>query len=754
MVASRHTASRKRYQPPCFSSKNIEFLFKRRYTGYVCYARERLNKNTPFTRLALKFRLRACALACALIPVLAVAGEQNPVLMEADKLGYEKTHAVVVALGHVKIVQDNQILTADRVIYFQQQNVVQAEGNVRVQEPTGNVYFADKLQLKDDLKAGVVRQFRARMSDNSVFAANEAVRPKEYVTEMHKAVYSPCKICKDAPPFWQLKADKVTYDELQQSVEYDDVRMEMFGVPVLYSPYLSTPSPGADRKSGILIPEYEQSTNLGSTARVPYYWNISPDKDATITPILTSDEGLIVEGQYRQRTDRGQYKFNGSATYPRRRDALGAPTSGSQFRGHVFANGGSQLNDHWGWGFDVQRSTDDTYLRKYSFGNQELLTSRLFTEGLFGRSYVGAQTMAFQGLRATDDPGTSPLILPLLEAYYESDPGWNGSRLHVGGNGLLLTRSEGSDVRRLSLDTGWSVPFISDGGHVFEFGAGLRNDFYSISDEPVTTGTTTTEVSDNLVRSIPTASIQWRYPLMKQVGDGSLGIEPIAIAVASTNGNNPSIIPDEDAAIQELSDVNIFSLNRFTGFDRVDNGSRVAYGMRGHWMWPSGDNLNFLVGQNYITEQDTPYPHATGGDQAFSDMVGMLGLELSPISLAYRMRMDHEDYKTYLNDLSFRYRYGRLGFGFNYLDLADNPLFNNREELLSDLYIKLSEEWSLAANSRRDLKNDAMLDAGLGLTYQNECFTLITHYRRDFTRDRDVEPGSSVGTKVIFKNLN
>src|SRR5688572_19624367 len=119
----------------------------------------------------------------------------KPVYMQAEQLGYDNNNAIVVARGNVVVAQGNTQLVADRITYYQNQQVVRADGNVRVTDAqTGQEYFADKVQLKDDLKEGIIRQFRVRMADNSQFAALEARKVNENETELKKAVYSPCKV--------------------------------------------------------------------------------------------------------------------------------------------------------------------------------------------------------------------------------------------------------------------------------------------------------------------------------------------------------------------------------------------------------------------------------------------------------------------------------------------------------------------------------------------------------------------------------
>lgn len=678
--------------------------------------------------------------------------ENKPVYMQADKMGYDQKQAIVVALGDVRVVQGNTHLRADRITYYQNQNVVLADGNVEVKDPTtGEIYYAQKVQLKDDLKQGVIRQLRVRMADNSQFAAVQARKVSETETTLRKAVYSPCKICEGKPPLWQLKAENVTLDEQAQDVNYEDLYFEVYGVPIAYTPYFSHPMPDADARSGLLRPEYSQTTNLGTVIKAPYYVAIAPDKDATITPIFTSDEGLVLDGEYRQRFDSGQLQFNGSITNPRKIDAQGARLSGNELRGHVFAKGHNQFTDHWGAGFDIQRSTDDTYLRKYDYGNYKSLNSRLYAEGLYGRSFLSAQSFLFQGLQLNDDPDTQPLVLPLIEGYYESDAGWQGSRWFSGANVQMISRDEGAQSRRLSFNNGWKVPVVTSGGHLLDMQASVRTDAYSVEDQPLSSGK---NFDGEKTRVIPQAALKWRYPLMKSVGNSSLTIEPTLLAVAKPNGNNPEEIPNEDNRIIEYTDVNLFNIDPMPGLDSVDNGSRIAYGMRSQLLFPAQQNVEFLFGQQYRAESDSPYPYTNEPDENVSDYVTRVAVNYQPVSVSYQARLDQESFAARSQTISSTFNLNPLDFQVHYLTLDQDRFLEDREEILTSMALAISDEWSINGSARRDLLENEMLYASTGLLYQNECIGLLTSFKRQFIRDRDVEPDTSVTVRVSFKNLS
>ena len=682
---------------------------------------------------------------------------RTPIYMEAEKLGYDRSHGVVVAKGKVEVVQGEYVLFADKITYNQKTNKVKAAGNISLLQPDGTVMFAEEMELQDDLKQGLINDIRLRMKDNAAFAAREAHRISETQTELTKAVFSPCKICvdddgSDKAPLWQLKADKVTIDEEEEQVSYRNARMEVLGVPVLYSPYFSHALPDASSKSGFLAPEYGSSSQLGTTARVPYYFALSPTMDATLTPRFTSEEGPVLEGEYRLRTDDGYFEFNGSATFPNRRDENGIEINGRDFRGHLFARGQQQINDVWRWGLDIEHSSDDTYLERYGYGFQDLLTSSLDVERLDDRDYFRVRAIGFQGLEEEDDPDTTPLIVPAIDTHIESDALALNSRFYLDQNALFLTRRQGAETGRFSLTGGYRVPYTTDNGHAFEADASVRADAYSITerDESTSTG----EPNEDTVRVIPQLALSWRYPLVKQINNASLVLEPHAKLIVASNGNNPSVISNEDSLINEFSATGLFASNRFSGLDLVENGTRAIYGLRTQYQTASNGYINLTLGQEVQLAGERVFPSNLEGSSDRSDFVGQLAIDYAPFNIAYGFRMDDETLELHRNEVSGALDYRGLALSVDYVQLQNDPVLGTREEVSGVGSLQLTENWRVFANGQRNLTDNQTTSAGAGFVYSNECVTVTTRMQRSFIRDRDIEPDVSYLIRLSLSNLN
>lgn len=686
---------------------------------------------------------------------------QAPVVLRADEVIHDRELGVVRATGNVEASQGDRVLNADTITYNERTDTVTARGNVVLLEPTGEVIFADYVELRDEFKNGLISGIRMRLTDNSRLAANQARRGDGNRLEMSKAVYSPCESCKrhpQRPPLWQLTASRVVHDQRARRIEYYNAYLEVFGVPVAYTPYFSHPDPTVDRLTGFLAPSYGSSSELGLKLEVPYYFNLAPDKDATFAPIFTSKEGVVLAGEYRQRVNQGSFEISGSITRPKARDVNGERLTGRDTRGHIFGRGRFKANRTWRWGFDLQRSTDDTYLRRYDILHEDTLTSDLYLEGFRGRNYFSAEAFAFQGLRDDDDPGLTPLIWPIVGYSFASEPSRLGSRYQLDLNFLHLTRTEGNDSRRLSLDAGWQLPFVAPAGDIYTLSANLRGDLYFINGLARPGRGAGDSFSGLTGRFHPRLALDWRYPLVRDQGSMRQIIEPLASVVLSPYNANPDEIPNEDSVSFEFDDTNLFSHDRFPGLDRVEAGPHFNVGLKAGVYGASGGSTTFLFGQTFRLRDDVVFPGRSGLETTRSDYVGRLTIAPSEFfEYSHRFRLDRDDFGFRRNeiDLALGPAWLRLNLGFVSLsrDLSADEA-QSRRELRASSRVKFNENWSASGVYRRNLSEQGgTITAGVGIVYENECIIFTADLRRDFTRDRDVKPSTSVNFRIALKNL-
>lgn len=670
-----------------------------------------------------------------------------PVNLSADEVTYDRELGIITASGNVEITQQDRTLLADTVTYNQRQNLVTASGNVTLLEPTGDVLFGEYMELTDDFRDGIVRNLRMILKDRSRVAAVGARRSSGTRLDMAKAVYSACEPCKDnpdRPPIWQVKAVRVLHDSERQTVEYKDAWMELFGVPVAYTPYLSHPDPTVRRRSGFLTPGFGGSNFLGAFVRIPYFIDIAPNKDATITPIITTQERAALVGEYRQRLETSELKAQLSGTYD----------SNDDFRGHVDAKGRFDLNETWRWGFDARRTTDDLYLRQYKFGFDPTLTSRVFAEGFRGRNYLVTNAYAFQGLRADDKPGQAPLVIPFVEYSHVGQPGVAGGHTRLDASLLSLTRTDGADTRRLSLKPGWELPYIGPMGDVYKLSLSTQADLYHVNDQ-LRSGEPNS-FNGATGRVVPQAALDWRFPFVNRHGTTHQILEPVTSFVVSPYGGNPDKIPNEDSQSAEFDDTNLFKPNRFSGVDRVDGGPRVNYGLKWGVYGDKGGSTTAFVGQSYRLREDDTFARGSGLEDNLSDYVARVNITPGRyVNVQYRTRLDKENFSPRRNEARATIGTPALQVATNYsfFDTVTGGEFQEREELTLGVSSRISRLWRANFSMTRDLQDSGTRNLALNFVYEDECLVFTVALQRHFFRDRDLEPDDSILLRLNFKTL-
>jgi len=685
---------------------------------------------------------------------------REPVLITADQMDYDQENDVVYASGHVQITQGETIILADSLLYDRPNDQVQAMGHISMLEPSGNVYFADALEFERDLKTGIIYQFKARLSDDAVAVASHAHKVDDNITELFKAAYTPCK-CTDSDgkpvdPFWTLKADKITIDQQTNEMIYDNASLDLAGdIPVAYSPYFSHSTPGADNQSGLLTPTFVRSRSLGFEYAQPVYYTIAPDRDVTLTPRYTSKNGLVMEGDYREKFDSGQMDIKGSITNAPNTDATGDPAAGHQIRDNIDANGAFTINQNYDWGFNINRASDDTYLHLYNFSNEPQLTSRIYAEGFnfagdSTRNYASIEGLSFQGLTGQDNSKVIPVVAPLMNFNWQSDPGMYNSRIGFDANSMLLYRETGDQSRRLSGTAKWEMPYVSDNGQVMEFQTQLRTDMYDVSNVQIPGGTSFNGITG---REIPQVSALWHYPFIDRFSSSSLMLEPVVNVTVSPGGGNPIKIPNEDSLLADFTDANLFSPDRYPGLDRVESGPRTSYGLRAQGQV---DNkfIDGVIGQEYRMDNDPNFPIANNINSHFSDYVGKVGMTYQPYSLAYRFRLDKDDMNLNRSEVDAGFNQYPINITTSYLATKDDPVVGSRDVITANGALSLTQEWSVVASTSRDLRLDQTVTASSGLTYKNECVTITTMVGKDYTDLLDIKPSLTFWFNVSLKNLD
>jgi LPS-assembly protein len=356
--------------------------------------------------------------------------DKTPMNVDADKVTYNDHDHTVIATGDVQIYYKKKILEADKVTYNRDTGRVLAEGSVKLTDSDGSVTHADRMELSGDFKRGFVDSARADSKDRTHMTATRTEKLDEETTVFEKGAYTACDTCAEHPdraPVWRLRAQTIVHKNAEQRLYYENATFELFGLPIVWFPYLSTPDPSVTRASGFLAPHLSyNATTTGFGVGQPYFWVISPDKDVTVTPYYYANQGFRGDVEYRQRLDNGFFTLDLTGIHQDNPSIFGGWPYGAEKtradRGMVQSQGAIWLTQNWKFGWDIARASDKWFNNDYQVGNTTLNgnffrenSSTVYITGQGDRGYFDLRGYSFQGLANTDYQPQLAAVWPMLD---------------------------------------------------------------------------------------------------------------------------------------------------------------------------------------------------------------------------------------------------------------------------------------------------------------------------------------------------
>jgi len=689
-------------------------------------------------------------------------------LITAKQMHSDSETGIMTATGKVEIVRGDYVLHADKVTYNQETGIMTADGHVALLTPTGEVEFSNHEEITGDMKQAFATNIGILFPDNSRLAATTSQRYDERFTVADHALYSACNVCRENPdeaPLWQMRADSITHDNVQHEVYYHNAVVDFAGVPVAYTPYLSAPDPTVKREQGFLPMSAGYGANIGAYAKTPYYFDIAPDKDATLTPTFSEQDKLQLAGIYRERFDRGNLQFAGSITRTDLIDDTGVD-KGQQWRDDVFGKFVYDIDNTWRAGTEVQYASDKSYLQRYQISSIDQTISHAYVEGFKGRDYAALNSYYFQDLRAGTDV-SEPIILPSATFSALGDPGQTlGGRWSFDGNTLATTRNnggevlsqQGPDTRRLSLNGGWQRQLVSETGLVTTVSGLLRTDSYW-ADNVVASDSTTTYNQTMFTRQFEQANAVMRYP-MGRSGDGyQQMVEPIVAITAAPSVRQIAKQPIEDSLDVEFDETNLFSPNRFTGSDLIEGGSRVTYGMRNGITTDSGARVDIFGGESYDFSANPEFPDLSGLNTHASDYVGRI--DFAPVewfNANYGFRLAENDFSPQRQDVLLAAGVKEFRPTIRYIEAYETDtttgLIDQVKQITFGFTSNFSKYWTIAGTHVQAFDpQPGPRDSGLSVSYVDECFAAAVNLTHDDTNRVDISSGTSIAFHIFLKNL-
>lgn len=665
--------------------------------------------------------------------------------LQADRVVYDRNTGRVFAQGNVRLTEANgSVVTGDQF-------------DLTDDFKSG---FINSLQVTQQ---GVIRGVAVTTRFTAPRAERSEGETTTFERGTYTAC-EPCRTAPEKPPLWQVKAARIIHSNQERTIYYENATLEFAGVPVAFLPYFWSPDPTVKRQTGFLSPHFVQSSALGTGVGIPFFWAIAPNYDLTVTPTFLSRQGVLGQAEFRHRLETGSYSIRAAGIYQLDGTAfLPSPVGARErdLRGSLESTGLFHINERWRTGWDLALVSDKFFLYNYHIRSESLSTtynvfkeaiSTVFLQGQGDRSWFDLRGYYIQGLSAYDWQKQLPVVHPVLD--YDkrvNGPGFLGGEVSVTANltsltreaaayqqipnsastflltpsnsgvpfsiyetcavfqrGSCLVRGISGTYTRATVQASWRRTFIDDAGQSWTPFAYARVDGYSVN--PDFSGYQNDQLPNFLGkggeelggRTMPAIGLEYRYPFVGSVGSwGTQTVEPIAQVIARPNETRIGRLPNEDAQSLIFDDTNLFRLDKFSGYDRVEGGVRANVGAQYTVTGPNQFYANALVGQSFNIAGRNSFSIGdltnTGRDSGLessrSDYVARLAVSPGPgITFIGRGRFDQDDF-------SYRRLEATAAFTFDPLIPLTSSITYARYDAQPELGIERRREGLLAASS-------------------------------------------------------
>lgn len=566
----------------------------------------------------------------------AKAAAKPALAVSADKLTAQIDQQAD-AQGDVELRYGPLLLNADKLSYRVVDDFARAEGHVRINH-NGNIFSGPLLQL-------YVSRFEGEFLTPSFFLKATGGAGKAQIVKFQdsehlsatQGSYSSCPAVENEEPAWQITAKQLNLDLAANEGQAEGAVLRFLGVPLLAAPSLSFPLSSA-RKSGWLPPNIFLDNRSGLELGVPYYWNIAPQRDATVTPFVMTKRGVGVDGEFRYLEPGHAGRINV--------DLLPSDRVYRQSRWSLKLNNEGLLGD-WRYRLKSERVSDDDYWKDLS-RRVESQTPRLLASDLnlnrrrelsWGAIDTYARLQRWQTLQGSDalaqfdspyqrSPQLGVRVTTAAdEAVLDSFRPWGRKARLEGGLELEYNRFDlpgsalpgqarggqrvhalGHVAAPLGGEAWWFIPRLSVNAAAYDL------------DRPQADG------RRRMSRVIPTFSIDHGWVFERDTTlfgrDMRQSLEPRVFYV-NTPFRDQANLPNFDAAAKDFNFDSIYTDNPFSGVDRVSDLHAVSVGATSRWVSASQGEEILRVGavQRFLFRDQLVTPDGQPVTQRFSDLL-------------------------------------------------------------------------------------------------------------------------------------
>ena len=650
--------------------------------------------------------------------------------------------------------EDGNKILVDMFNYSTLTNIFFSKGNIKITDVNNNNYSFSEIYIDENKKKIIGSDVKAFLDQKNVGAPNSKNEPRffantvdlsEDISVFEKGIFTYCKNKKDekCPP-WVLQSKKIKHDLAKKTIYYENVVLKVYDFPIFFSPKFSHPDPTVKRKSGFLVPSFVNSSSLGSGFSVPYFLNISDDKDLTFRPKLYLTEKPLLLAEYRQDFKNSFLIIDTGYTQGYKKQST-KKTSGG--RAHMFANFNMSLieEDEKNSNFEmnIEKVSNDTYLKIYDLETTLVKSDKSVLENTIDLTYqnkdfyFGFTPSLYEDMNKLGRKRLEYLLPVNIEKNIVSNDKYGF--VDLSSNLKIRNFETNKQTNFFVNDFNWSSnKWINKFGIENYFKSSVKTVNYEANNtSEYKNDTTNTEVSSALGYFAKLA-----YFKKDVIGKNFYTLTPKFLLRYA-----PGHMRNIDGG--KLNYGNLFNLNKINELDVIESGLSTSLGFEYKKNKLDSKNIlgdeiySFSAGQVISAEENMDIPSSTSLDQQFSDVVGKASYNINNrLSLNYNFSID-QSYKNFnYNEIGGEITINRAKFNLDYLQEKNH--IGNQEFIQTGLDIKINNSSEVNFSTKRNLLSSSAEFYNLSYNYINDCLKAGIAYRREFYTDRDIEPANNL----------
>ena len=664
---------------------------------------------------------------------------------------------IIRAIGDVEIKKGDKIFNANEVEYNQETKIIKANSNVRVfNKKEDNIFFSKTAEMTDDFSQADFYNGVIVFKNGSTITSSHITKINESRLLIDESDYSVCptdrfdenltyeqimsELEKEKTPLFRLKSSTVHADPEKKQLLLWGTSVWFWKIPIFYIPYLKTGLAFQETLNGFDTPGLENTSHYGYGLYIPYKITTKQQK-IVLTPKIYQKGNYQLNTKYRAKSldsDKWAINLHGDITNDKGAskqltNAYGITELGEgdykKWRGYASLNGYYNFNELWTFDINSAIASDRYYLRDYyrnglSYIESNLRFTRIDMDNKDNFNYFQFSNLFYQELLEENLVYNAPRYAPVINLNLQNSifkNNYNNLFYKIRLNTTNLYRQTGVEYNRITITPSLNNTLNTSFGTI-NADLELRGDLYVLNEVKYKPK----KYNGVESRLLPQINIEWRKVLTSQ----NITFQPIIKYSGSINSESlEKKVPNEDSMPQGISFENIFSNNRFVGYDRQEFGNRITYGFEGTLF----DNIGFGLAQGYRDNIRENEQRLIGFEENISDIVGYFSFILNNyFDINYRFLTDKNNFNFKKNEIGINFDIDWFSAYAIYIDMDKNFLYEERQKQInSGFMLTIFKKWKFALSGILDIENDnRLLETKAGLIYDGGCTTWDLTYSR------------------------